>query len=125
MSLSTLACARVIKNLKGQYDHMLTVADQGWADEAQFREYCEELCHLTMKVAGQLQGDNAVQLDVDNMPLPEDIKTPLSKVRDIAKRIRAIVSCVVNDRLWFDFNEPRHLEVFRLGIREEIRKMGI
>ena len=125
MSLSSLACAQFIENLKGQYDQMLEVADQGWEDETQFREYCEALCHLTMKVAGQLQGDNAVQLDVDNMPLPDDIKTPLSKVRDIAKNIRGIVSCVVNDRLWFDFNEPRHLEVFRLGIREEIQKMGI
>ena len=82
------------------------------------------LCHFTMKVAGQLEGDNAVELHVDDMPLPEEIKTPLSKVRDLAKGIRNLVSCVVN-WVWFDFDEPRHLEVFRLAIREEIRKMRI
>ena len=125
MSLSSLACAQVIENLKGQYDKMLEVADQGWETEAQFREYCEELCHMTMRVAKQLEGNNVVKLDVDDMPLPQDIKGPLSKVRDIAKGIRNIVSCVVNDQLWFDFHNPRHLQVFRLGLREEIQKMSI
>ena len=125
MSLSGLVCAQVIENLKRQYDQMLEVADQGWETEAQFREYCEELCHMTMRVAKQLEGNNVVKLDVDDMPLPEDIKGPLSKVRDIAKRIRSIVSCVVNDQLWFDFHNPRHLQVFRLGLREEIQKMSI
>ena len=125
MSLASLVCAQVIENTKGQYHRMLEVADQGWDNEAQFHGYCEALCHFTMKVAGQLEGDNAVELHVDDMPLPEEIKTPLSKVRDIAKRIRGIVSCVVNDRLWFDFHNPRHLQVFRLGLREEIQKMSI
>ena len=125
MSLSILACAQVIEDLKRQYDQMLEVADQGWETEAQFREYCEEICHLSIKVSKQLEGDNVVKLDVDKMPLPQDIKAPLTKVRDVAKNIRGVISCVVNDRLWFDFNEPRHLEVFRLGIREEIRKMRI
>ena len=122
MSLSSLACAQVIENTKGQYDRMLEVADQGWDNEAQFSAYCEALCHFTMKVAGQLEGNNAVELHVDDMPLPEEIKTPLSKVRDLAKGIRNLVSCIVN-WVWFDFDEPRHLEVFRLAIREEIRKM--
>ena len=125
MSLSKLACTQVINNIKDQYDPVLEAAEQGWDTEVQFREFCEALCHMTMKVAGQLQGDNAAKLDVDDMPLPEEIKTPLSKVRDIAKRIRGIVSCVVNDRLWFDFHNPRHLQVFRLGLREEIQKMSI
>ena len=124
MSLSSLACAQVIENTKGQYDRMLEGADQGWDNEAQFGAYCEALCHFTMKVAGQLEGDNAVELHVDDMPLPEGIKTPLSKVRDLAKGIRNLVSCIVN-WVWFDFDEPRHLEVFRLAIREEIRKMRI
>ena len=48
MSLSSLACAQVIEDLKRQYDQMLEVADQGWETEAQFREYCEEICHLSI-----------------------------------------------------------------------------
>ena len=124
MSLSSLACAQVIENTKGQYDQMLEVADQGWDNEAQFQEYCEALCRFTMKVAGQLEGNNAVELHVDDTPLPEEIKTPLGVVRDLAKGIRNLVPFIVN-WVWFDFDEPRHLEVFRLAIREEIRKMRI
>ena len=124
MSLASLACAQVIENTKRQYDQMLEVADQGWETEAQFHEYCDKLCRMTLRVAKQLEGGNAVELHVDDMPLPEHIKTPLSKVRDLAKGIRNLVSCVVN-WVWFDFDEPRHLEVFRLAIREEIRKMRI
>ena len=124
MSLSSLACAQVVKNTKGQYDQMLELADQGWDNEAQFHEYCEALCRFTLKVAGQLEGNNAVDLHVDDTPLPEEIKTPLTKVRDLAKGIRNLVPFIVNWE-WFDFNQPRHLEVFRLAIREEIRKMRI
>ena len=125
MSLSKLAVTQVINNIKNQYDPVLEAAEQGWETEAQFREFCEELCHMTMRVVKQLEGNIVVKLDVDKMPLPQDIKGPLSKVRDIAKGIRNIVSCVVNDQLWFDFHNPRHLQVFRLGLREEIQKMSI
>ena len=124
MSLASLACAQVIENTKGQYHRMLEVADQGWDNEAQFHGYCEALRHFTMKVAGQLEGNNAVELHVDDMPLPEEIRTPLSKVRDLAKGIRDLIPFIVN-WVWFDFDEPRHLEVFRLAIREEIGKMRI
>ena len=118
MSLASLACAQVIENTKGQYHRMLEVADQGWDDEAQFHGYCEALRHFTMKVAGQLEGNNAVELHVDDMPLPEEIRTPLSKVRDLAKGIRDLILFIVN-WVWFDFDKPRHLEVFRLAIRED------
>ena len=124
MSLSSLACTQVIENTKGQYDQMLEVADQGWDNEAQFHEYCEALCLFTLKVAGQLEGNNPVDLHVDDMPLPEEIKTPLSKVRDLAKGIRNLVPFMVN-WVWFDFDEPRCLEVFRLAIREQVQKMRI
>ena len=124
MSLASLACAQVIENTKGQYHRMLEVADQGWDNEAQFHGYCEALCHFTMKVAGQLEGNNAVDLHVDDTPLPEETKTPLTKVRDLAKGIRNLVPFIVN-WVWFDFGGPRDLEVFRLAVKEEIRKMKI
>ena len=124
MSLARLACAQVIDNTRGQYGRMIEIADRGWDTEAQFHEYCDALCRFTLKVAGQLEGNNAVELHVDDTPLPEEIKTPLGRVRDLAKGIRNLVPFIVN-WVWFDFNGPRDLEVFRLAIREEVRKMRI
>ena len=79
---------------------------------------------MTMRVARQLEGGNPVKLHVDDMPLPDVIKIPLRKVRNLAKGIRYLVPFLVNF-VWFDFNEPRHLEVFRLAIREQVQKMRI
>ena len=124
MSLSDLACAQVIENTKRQYDQILEIADQGWQTEAQFHGYCDSLCRMTMRVARQLEGGNPVKLHVDDMPLPDVIKIPLRKVRNLAKGIRYLVPFLVNF-VWFDFNEPRHLEVFRLAIREQVQKMRI
>ena len=115
----------MIVNIQEQYNQVLEIADRGWENEAHFREFCERFCHMTMKVAGQLEGDNDVMLDVNNQSLPEEIKVPLTKARDLAKWIHNIISCVLNDELWFDYNNPRHLQVYRLGIREEVQKMNI
>ena len=122
MSLASLACAQVIENTKRQYDQMLEVADQGWETEAQFHEYCDKLCRMTLRVAKQLEGGNAVELHVDDMPLPEEIKIPLSKVRDLAKGIRYLVPFFVN-WVWFDFDDPICLEVFGLAVKEQVQKM--
>ena len=122
MSLASLACAQVIENTKRQYHQMLEAADQGWETEAQFHEYCDKLCRMTLRVAKQLEGGNAVELHVDDMPLPEHIKTPLSKVRDLAEEIRYLVPFLVN-WVWFDFNDPCCLEVFGLAVREQVQKM--
>ena len=110
MSLSSLACAQVIENTKGQYDQMLEFADQRWDNEDQFRECCEALCRFTLKVASQLEGNNVVDIHVDDTPLPEEIKTPLTKVRDLAKGIRNLVPFIVN-WVWFDFVGLRDLEI--------------
>ena len=61
---------------------------------------------MALRTAKQLEGGNAIELHVDDTRLPDQIKIPLSKVRECY-----FVPFIVN-WVWFNIDDPVCLEVF-------------
>ena len=71
---------------------------------------------MTLRMARQLEGGNAIELHVDDTRLPDQIKIPLSKVRECY-----FVPFIVN-WAWFDIDDPVCLEVFGPATRGASRE---